>query len=90
MITGQQLKEIAYKRRITSWTADHCAVCDYPIKYIFQGSYPEVLVDLGCTCTIEVAKLNRYEHASWEELAAFINMQTDEDMVKRINKFWGL
>ena len=76
-VTGKQLKEIAYIRRITSWTCDHCSVCDYPIKYVFQGSYPEVIFDPGCTCTIEVAKLDRYDHSSWDEVAALINKITD-------------
>jgi len=89
-VTGKQLKEIAYIRRITSWTCDHCSVCDYPIKYVFQGSYPEVIFDPGCTCTIEVAKLDRYDHSSWDEVAAFINMQSDSEKVKEIVKFWAL
>lgn len=88
-ITGEELKQIAYQRRIAAWTADHCPVCDYPMKYRFQRGYPEVEFDAGCTCTEEVHR-QRYVNATWEEVAAFITMQTDKEKIEEIKKFWYL
>lgn len=88
-VTPEQLKKLAYEHKITSWTCDSCAACDYPIRYRFQNGYPEVEFDPGCKCTDEVLR-QRYQHSSWEEVAAFINMQSDLEKIKEIKKFWKL
>ncbi len=89
-ITGDQLKQIAYQRKITSWTADHCATCDYPIKFQFN-SETDVKYDAGCTCSDqETARPVRYITSSWNLVALWINAQTDLDKINEIRKFWGI
>lgn len=87
-ITGEQLKEIAYRKRITSWTADNCAVCDYPIKYTFGE---KVEHDPGCHCSdMETYRAIRFQTSSWGLVANWINDQTDLEKVKQIKKFWEI
>lgn len=89
-ITGDELKKIAYQRRISSWTADTCATCDYPIKYKFNGSHPEVQHDPGCNCSDQETQRQRYMPSSWEALAIYINGITDIEHEKKVKQFWGL
>lgn len=88
-VTGASLKETAKKYHITSWTPYTCSVCDYPVKYRFQGGYPEVVHDPGCHCTEEVFR-QRFENSDWDQVADFINKQTDLELIKQIIKFWHL
>lgn len=89
-VTGSQLKAIAYQRRITSWTADSCPVCDYPIRYLFN-SENDVRHDPGCSCSdMETARAIRFQASSWDLVAAWINQQTDLEKIKQIKTFWGL
>jgi len=88
-VTGAQLKQLAYQRRITSWTADECSVCEYPVRYLFQNGDPEVQHDPGCKCTDEVLR-QRYHRSTWDQVADYINNQTDLEKIKEIKKFWGL
>lgn len=87
--TAEQLAQIAYRKRITSWTADTCAVCDYPIKYLFDQA--GVRHDPGCHCSDqETARAIRYQTSSWELLSLWINSQTDLEKLKHIKQFWEL
>lgn len=88
-VTPEQLKVIAYERKITSWTAYTCATCDYPIKYRFSSEHPEVLHDPGCTCSDETTR-NRYIPSSYEQLALYINSITDLELVKQTKEFWKI
>ena len=88
-VTGAELKKIAYEKRITSWTAFECPTCDYPIKFKFNGEYPEVQHDPGCLCTEDVFR-QRYESSSWEALADYINSILDIEILKKTKKFWNL
>lgn len=88
-VTKKQLKEIAYRKRITVWTADRCAVCDYPIKFVFTDE--GIKHDPGCHCSdLETFRAIRFQSSSWQLVADWINQQTDEDRVKEIKQFWGL
>lgn len=88
-ITADELKKIAYERRITSWTANVCPSCDYPIKYKFNGTSPEVQCDPGCSCSEETSRI-RYSPSSWEDLAIYINGITDLEHIKKIKEFWNI
>lgn len=89
-ITGAQLKQIAYQRRITSWTADRCPTCDYPIKFKFNGERPEVQHDPGCNCSDHETQREKYMPSSWDSLALYITGATEQEHVKNIKQFWGL
>jgi hypothetical protein len=87
-VTADELKQIAYSKRITSWTADRCADCDYPIKFIFGET---VTHDPGCHCSDkETHRPIRFQASSWQLVADWINMQTDGDKIKEIKQFWSL
>ncbi len=89
LVTEEQLKQIAYQKRITSWTADECPVCEYPIKYVFDKD--GVRHDPGCTCSDqETARAIRYQPSSFKLLADWINSQTDSEKIKKIKQFWSL
>lgn len=89
-VTGEQLKKIAYERRITAWTADHCAVCDYPIKFLFNSEI-DVKHDPGCHCSDhETARAIRYQTSSWDLVALWISSKTDLELIKTIKEFWRL
>jgi len=89
-ITGDQLKQIAYQRKITVWTADRCSVCDYPIKFQFNSEI-DVKYDGGCSCSdIETARPIRFVNSSWQLLADWINQQTDLEKIKEIKQFWNI
>lgn len=88
IVTKEILKEIAYRKRITVWTADRCAVCDYPIKFVFAEN---VTHDPGCHCSdFETHRAIRFQPSSWQLVADWINQQTDEEKIKEIKQFWGL
>lgn len=90
LVTAELLKSIAYRRGITSWTADECPVCGYPIKYLFNNA-TDVRHDPGCTCSDqETARPIRFQASSWELVALWINQQTDLEKIKQIKNFWGL
>jgi len=86
-VTAKQLRRIAYERKITRWTADHCPVCDYPYVYLFDSE--GVQHDPGCSCTDETARV-RWNKSSWEEVADYINKQIDVEQIRLIKKFWYL
>jgi hypothetical protein len=88
-ITASELIESAYQNKITSWTADHCATCDYPIKFLFIDAHT-VKHDPGCSCGEEILRHTRYESSSWQLVADWINQQTDEEKIKEIKTFWKI
>lgn len=90
-VTPEQLVKIAYERKLTSWTADRCADCDYPIKFIFNLLDGDVKFDPGCTCNDrETIRAIRFESSSWQLVTDYINNQLDLEHIKEIKKFWGI
>ena len=89
-ITGEQLKESAYRKRITSWSPFECSVCDYPIRYRFNATDPEVQHDPGCHCSDIETYREKFNRSSWEQLADYINSVTDIEIIKEIKTFWEI
>lgn len=87
-VTPELLIEKAKEHHITRWTCDRCSVCDYPMVYYFQ-SEKEIYFDPGCHCTNETHR-ERFQKATWKEIAIFINMQSNEERIKEIKEFWKL
>ncbi len=87
-VTETQLREIASRKRITSWTADNCPVCDYPIKFTFSPE--KVMHDPGCHCSAETFRGDSYIPYSWSLVADWINSKTDLELIKQIKQFWEL
>lgn len=89
-VTGKQLCEIAYRKKITRWIADKCPVCDYPIIYLFEDK-SHVKFDPGCNCSdLETARATRYQTSSWDLVALWVNSQTDLEKIRKIKEFWDL
>lgn len=69
---------------ITRWPHHDCAICGYTLAFIFRGD--RVIFDRGCHCTKgPMEKLD----SSWEEVADYYNIQTNEDVIERMNDFWN-
>jgi hypothetical protein len=87
-ITGEQLRQKAIEHKITKWTIEECSVCEYPIHYIFDTE--NVSYDGGCNCSDFETYRPKYQRSSWNDVAIYINMQTDPNKIKKIKEFWRL
>lgn len=82
MKTGEDFKKQALKHNISYWIMRNCSICDYPLKYVFENG--EVYFDSSCNCT----NFYNLQLRSWENVANYYNMQTDENVIKEMDSFW--
>lgn len=75
----------AFDKRPAKWVIHHCGFCKYPCGYVFDSNYECVAYDRGCDCTVQT----NINECSWDRLAEQYNMQTDEEVIKKMDEFWG-
>lgn len=75
----------AFNRRPPRWVVRRCSICHYPLNYQFCDNHERVAFDSGCDCT----RSTNINECSWDRLADFYNMQTNESVIKEMNEFWG-
>jgi len=75
----------AFKRRLPTWNIRQCSICNYPLAYVFCNNHEKLGYDSGCYCTGG----ENIREVSWDQLADYYNMQTNEQYIKEMNDFWG-
>lgn len=75
----------AYLLRPPKWVIHRCSMCNYPCGYVFDETYECVGYDSGCYCT----NRNAITFCSWDALAKYYNLQTNEKYIEEMNVFWG-
>jgi hypothetical protein len=85
MRPSEDFKNAAKANNITKIDSHDCSMCGYMVGYIISPDYEHVSFDHGCDCT------GRYviSERSWDDLAHRYNIQTDDNVIKRMNEFWG-
>ena len=85
MKTAEQFREQAIKLGLHYWEHHTCAICGEPVGYYFFAYYPyEVVFDSGCGCSFG----SNPRPSSWEDVAEFYNMQTNPDVINKMDKLW--
>ena len=81
----EEFRNQAIKLNINYWEHHRCAICGEPVGYYFFR-YPnyEVVFDSGCGCSLGTNP----RPSSWEDVAKFYNMQTNENIIKKMDEFW--
>ena len=80
--TIEDFQEQARKKGINYWYIASCTMCNYRMGYsIIENA---VLYDNGCDCYRQGVR-----NASWEEIADHYNMQSNANVIARMNEFWG-
>ena len=83
--TGNEFREQAIKLNLHYWENHKCSICNESIGYYFFA-YPsyEVVFDSGCGCSSGYNP----QPSSWGEVARFYNMQTNPDVIEKMDEFW--
>lgn len=73
----------AKEKNIARWILHKCSMCGYPCGFRF---YPDGSVgyDSGCFCSSQPVR-----HSGWGEVAEHYNEQTNDEVIKEYNEFWG-
>jgi hypothetical protein len=83
MITGEQLKTIAALSGVRSVRHHDCGLCGLPTRYVIDRS--DVYYDGSCDCA-----QSRPRHSRWENVAEWINGQTNPEERARILREFGM
>ncbi|KKL54891.1 hypothetical protein LCGC14_2260870 [marine sediment metagenome] len=83
MRKAEDFKKQAKKKKITRWGIHNCSGCGYACGYLINGD--KVKYDSGCDCTT----YNQIRESNWQSIADQYNMQTNKDVIKEMDKFWG-
>ena len=75
----------AFNLRPHKWVIHRCSMCNYPCGYVFSPNHEWVAYDSGCDCTGR----ENINECSWDKLAEIYNMQSNENVIKEMNNFWG-
>lgn len=73
------------ERKIMRWGIRNCSICEYPLAYLFLEDN-SVHFDSGCWCVTPHIKIR---FSSWQAVLDFYLAQTDENVIKSFNAFWG-
>lgn len=85
MRTAQEFKKAQQEHEIWSWEIHDCSLCGYECGYIFDYNEHPVVYDHGCDCT----RTYRKSIMNWQNVADHYNMQTNPEIIKKYDKFWG-
>lgn len=83
--TALDFKEAAKRIKAAKWFVRLCSICRYPCGYVFSADYEHVGYDSGCYCV----KYENIQPRDWEYLAEYYNMQCNENVIKKMDEFWG-
>ncbi len=72
----------AQKNGITRWDVHNCSFCNYACGYVFEGV--QVFYDSACDCVT----YSYLQPRDWNCVAAQYNMQTNDEVIKKMNEFW--
>ena len=82
----EDFRKASLEKHIDYWPVHKCSICNYQCGYMFfQYEDAEVVYDNGCDCTRRYVK----QISSWEAVAEFYNVQTNEKVIEEMKKFWG-
>lgn len=81
----RNFKEQAKLKNLRNWYVRNCSMCEYPLAYVFSTDHEHVGFDAGCDCT--GSRVVR--ESSWGAVADNYNIQTDPNVIKKMNEFWG-
>lgn len=82
-VTGEEVKAAMLAANITHVDHHDCGLCGYMTKYWREGE--QLYFDRGCDCS-----WGGSEPKSWEDAAAWINMQNDPKWHTELRKRFGL
>lgn len=83
-VTGEQLKAAALAANIRKIDHHECGLCGVMVHYYVEGE--SLFFDPSCACTYGSGP----RQESWDEAAAWVNMQTDDAIAARIAASFGL
>jgi len=78
----EEFKQKAIENKIRQWVVRDCSICGYQLKYIFYDD--KVTFDPGCYCTS-----GREQTRTWDDISGYYNMQTNKNVIKEMDEFWG-
>lgn len=82
--TGKDLKEAIESNGIEEWQMHNCSICGYLCGYHFKNG--KVYYDNGCYCTNNPDNLSP---RSWDDVAEQYNMQTNSNIIDKMNDFFN-
>lgn len=85
-VTGAELERQAVEHAISEWRLHECSGCGYRVGYLFGEGI--VAFDSGCWCS--AYGVSDPSPRTWDDVAGYINMQTNEDVIARYREFWHL
>lgn len=83
MITGEMVHQAMIREDITYVPHHACGGCGYTVQYIRKGD--RLYFDASCACGSE-----RREPRSWDQAAAWINLQCNETNMRDIARRFGV
>ena len=86
MVSAEEIRASVIKNGVHKLLIHDCAICREWVGYYFF-SYPphEVVFDSSCGCGRSYPR-----PCSWEDVAKHINMQTNEEYIKKLKEQLGL
>lgn len=82
MVSGEEVKQAVLAAGITHIPHHDCSICHELIGYAVYDGY--LYFESGCGCSWSPP-----EPRGWEDAANWINMQTNEDVRKKLMKRFG-
>jgi hypothetical protein len=82
MKSAEDFKRQAEVKGITFWESHKCSVCGVPVGTEIQNG--EAFYRSSCDCG-----WNPNHSHGWEHVAERYNRQTNKDVIKKMNEFWG-
>ena len=82
MKTAEDFKRQAAKKGITFWESHKCSFCGVPVGTEIKNGEASYRSACGCAWS------PNHSHG-WEHVAERYNMQTNENVIREMDTFWG-
>jgi|AntDeeMinimDraft_5_1070356.scaffolds.fasta_scaffold03970_6 hypothetical protein len=82
MKTAEQFKNQAELKGITFWESHKCGLCGAPVGTEIKNG--EASYNSSCGC----GQSPNHSHG-WDNVADRYNMQSNEDVITKMDEFWG-
>lgn len=83
MRTPEEFRDKAKEKAISHWNLHECSLCG--VGYGFEiDSNLNVFFSTSCGCASSSPKLS-----DWKEIANIYNVQTNPEVIKKMDGFWG-